>query len=87
MIITYYISTGLTAALLTMVGFFLRQFYKSVKELANTVDELKVVVSVEGERVNNMKEYQKSSDNSIEKICDKVDNHETRITVLETKVE
>lgn len=83
--LTYYITTGLTAALLTMVGFFLRQFYRTVKELAVSVDGLKLVVSVEGEKVSNMKENQKLTNVLLDKLHTKVDNHEIRISVLETK--
>lgn len=85
MTVTYYITTGLTAVLLGMVGFFLKKFYETVRELAGSVDSLKLVVSVEGEKVSNIRESQKLTNVLLEKLHTKVDNHETRISVLETK--
>jgi len=85
MTITYYVFTTLLTIAMSIVGFFIRQFYLNVKELTKTVEKLNTTMILESERMKNIREFQKSSEECMDKINGRVDNHEVRIVVLETK--
>ncbi len=60
------ISGSLILVLLGAIGWFLKQFATSVKDLKSTVEQLRLVLSVEQEKVNNIKEVLTSSNNKLE---------------------
>jgi hypothetical protein len=84
------ISTGLMTFIVAIVGFFVRQFYiktnATLKDLSNIIENLNRTVLVEGERLANTREALQASTEILNRLHSTVDNHETRITVLEEKV-
>lgn len=63
--------------LLTIIGYFLKIFGSSVTELKHAVDQLSIMVSVEKEKVKNIKESNEVEhalhDKDIESLYDRVD--------------
>jgi len=82
------ISGSIILLLLGGISYFLRQFASSVKDLKSTVEQLRLVLSVEQEKVSNMKETLITSltimDTKLVSISNKVDQHEKDIVVLKT---
>ena len=82
------ISGALIAVMLGVIGYFLRQFSSTVTELKKAVDQLKIVVSVEQERLKNTKEILSSTATVIESRVSSleniVDKHDRDITILKT---
>lgn len=82
------ISGSIILLLLGGISYFLKQFATSVKDLKNTVEQLRLVLSVEQEKVNNIKETLLTSltvvDGKLNFLSTKVDQHDKDITVLKT---
>jgi len=82
------ISGALIAVMLGVIGYFLRQFSSTVTELKKAVDQLKIVVSVEQERLKNTKEILSSTATVIESrvssLENTIDRHDRDITILKT---
>ena len=82
------ISGTLILLLLGGIGYFLRQFASSVRDLKITVDQLRLVLSVEQEKIHNIKETLIASlsnvDIKLNVLNVKVDQHDKDITVLKT---
>jgi hypothetical protein len=82
------ISGSLILILLGGIGYFLRQFAISVKDLKFTVDQLRIVLSVEQEKIHNIKETVSTSlvniDTKLTGMSIKIDQHDRDITVLKT---
>lgn len=78
----------LLATLLAIIGWFLKGFSQSVKELKTTVEKLMTTVAVEQERISNVKdnvgEFSIQLNNKITSIAVQVDKHEKDIAILKT---
>jgi len=77
--------------LLGVVGFFLKEFTQSVKDLRITVEELRIMLSVERERVSNLKDNITNNiiviDEKVNATIDIVNDHSREIAILKTKDE
>jgi hypothetical protein len=73
------ISGSLILLLLGTIGYFLKQFAISVKDLKATVDNLTVILSVEQERVKN-------TANNIEVLTDRVNIIATKVDSIDKDV-
>ena len=82
---------GIITLLLTLVGYFLRVFGSSVKELKNAVDQLTVIVSVEKEKIRAIKESNEIEhalhDKEIDALLDRIDKVEKDVLVIITKLD
>jgi len=82
------ISGSLILILLGAIGYFLKQFASSVKDLKSTVEQLRLVLSVEQEKINNLRETLVSSNSVLENkvtiLTDKVEKNTEDIVVLKT---
>lgn len=82
------ISAFIISGLLTWVGYYLKEFATTVKDLKSAVEQLKVVLSVEQEKVNNLRETLLASntalDGRINNLSTKVDQNTSDILVLKT---
>jgi hypothetical protein len=74
--------------LLGIIGWFLRGFSQSVKELKIAVEKLMTTVAVEQERVSNVKDtindFSVQLSSRVSNIASQVDKHEKDIAVLKT---
>lgn len=80
------ISGALIAVMLGVIGWFLKRFSVTVDKLTDTVDDLKLIISIEQERLKNTKEVLQANSiatearvNSLELI---VNQHDKDIAVL-----
>ena len=82
------ISGSLILILLGAIGYFLRQFASSVKDLKSTVEQLRLVLSVEQEKINNIRETLTLSNvqlsSRINELSTKVEHNTSDIIVLKT---
>lgn len=82
------ISAFIITGLLSWVGYYLREFATTVKDLKTAVEQLRLVLSVEQEKTNNMKDMLTNSvnslDNKVTSIENKVESHEKDIVILKT---
>lgn len=91
--IAMWVVGGLVTISSAVVGYFLRQFALSVKEnstttreLNNSVNELKGIVSVESEKIVQTKEETKDIKKVIHEHGEKISFNDRRLTVVETKL-
>ena len=73
--------------LLTIIGWFLKGFSHSVKELKTTVENIMTTVAVEQEKIKNVKdsisEFTTQLSNKVNNIGTMVDRHEKDIAILQ----
>ena len=81
--VAFYIISGVISILLIINGFFIRSFFTEVKEFKNEVVELRVSREGEKKSFENLKEDCKENKDDIADNVKKLNEHETRITVLE----
>jgi hypothetical protein len=82
------ISGSLILILLGAIGYFLKQFAGSVKDLKSTVEQLRLVLSVEQEKVNHLRETLVASnailDTKVTNLSTRVEQNTNDILVLKT---
>jgi hypothetical protein len=91
--------TNILLAIVSFIGtiflgagsFFLKEFTQSVKALRLTVEELRIMLSVERERVSNLKDNITNNiviiDEKVNATIDIVNDHTREIAILKTKDE
>jgi len=83
------ISGSLIIILLTIIGYLLKQFYVSVKDLKRAVDQLSIVLSVEQERGKHITEsvisIKELAEGRLNNLTNRVDIMEKDVAVLKAK--